>query len=90
MDPTLIGGQPPSPPMGAGTTRLQNRAKLIHTKRLTNYLLSELNHGDDNNKLIAAVRLGEVIYPDEEVVQGLQTLESGAPAGPVRHRSSRD
>ena len=41
-----------------------------------NYLLAELNHADDNPKLRAVKRLGEIIYPDEKVRNALQALES--------------
>lgn len=39
------------------------------------YLLTKLRNADDSNKLHAVQRLGEIIYPDAEVLNALQALE---------------
>ncbi len=41
-----------------------------------NYLLRELKQEADSRKLQAAKRLGEIIYPDAEVVEALKIFES--------------
>ena len=44
-------------------------------KLYKDYLLSELKHADDNNKLYAVQQFGEIIYPDEKVLSALRALE---------------
>lgn len=48
------------------------------TEIYRDYLLSELESAKVENKRRAVKQLGEIIYPDEEVVEVLQALESDA------------
>ena len=42
------------------------------------FLLTELRDAEDEDKLLAVKRLGEIIYPDEETLDALKALESCA------------
>ena len=40
------------------------------------YLLAKLRDPDSNNQMLAAQWLGRIIYPDEEVLNALKSLEN--------------
>ena len=42
------------------------------------FLLTELRDAEDEDKLLAVKRLGEIIYPDEKTLDALKALESCA------------
>jgi hypothetical protein len=48
-----------------------------------NYLLTELRGEDESHTVSAAKRLGEIIYPDDEVINALRELER-APSEALR------